>query len=91
MTGPHPYTCYIALGDSTTEGIGDLPMIGSRHRGWADRLAERLARNNPELRYGNLAIRGRRLAQIRAEQFEPALAAEWRLPHAALALPRGPR
>lgn len=68
---------YVALGDSTTEGLEDPdPRGGTRHRGWADRLAERLARENPELRYANLAIRGRKLPQIRAEQLEPALAME---------------
>lgn len=46
------------------------------YRGWADRLAERLALVNPELGYANLAIRGRKLPQIRAEQLEPAVAME---------------
>lgn len=68
---------YVALGDSTTEGLADPdPQGGTRHRGWADRLAERLAAINPELRYANLAIRGRKLPQIRAEQLEPALELE---------------
>ncbi|MEV4083431.1 SGNH/GDSL hydrolase family protein, partial [Nonomuraea fuscirosea] len=44
------------------------------HRGWADRLAEHLARANPGLRYANLAVRGRVAAQIRAEQLDAALA-----------------
>ena len=66
---------YVALGDSTTEGLMDPGPNGS-YRGWADRLAERLALSNPELRYANLAIRGRKLPQIRAEQLERALALE---------------
>jgi lysophospholipase L1-like esterase len=49
---------------------------GALFRGWADRLASRLAELNPELGYANLAIRGRKLPQIRAEQLEPALALE---------------
>ncbi|MEV7965959.1 SGNH/GDSL hydrolase family protein [Sphaerisporangium sp. NPDC088356] len=39
---------YVALGDSQTEGIGDGDdLLG--HRGWADRLAQRLAAANPGL------------------------------------------
>ena len=49
------------------------PRGGERHRGWADRLAEKLAAVNPGLHYANLAIRGRKLPQIRAEQLGPAL------------------
>jgi len=64
---------YVALGDSTTEGLED-PAPGGGHRGFADRLAERLARENPELLYANLAVRGRKTDQVRAEQLEPALA-----------------
>ena len=66
---------YVALGDSTTEGLDD-PHPAGGYRGWADRLAERLAVASPGLSYANLAIRGRKLPQIRAEQLEPALALE---------------
>ena len=77
-TGSPPrFHRYVALGDSTTEGLVDPdPRGGERHRGWADRLAEQLTRENPELRYANLAIRGRKLPQIRAEQLAPALELE---------------
>ncbi|NNH69195.1 SGNH/GDSL hydrolase family protein [Nocardia uniformis] len=69
-----PFTRYVALGDSQTEGIGDPDGSGG-HRGWADRLAELLAAAAPErVRYANLAIRGRRTARIRAEQLAPAVA-----------------
>nr|WP_246461928.1 SGNH/GDSL hydrolase family protein [Nocardia transvalensis] len=61
------------MGDSQTEGIGDPDGRGG-HRGWADRLATLLTGQNPSLAYANLAIRGRRAAQIRAEQLGPALA-----------------
>lgn len=72
--GTAAYSRYVALGDSTTEGLEDpYPGVGG-YRGWADRLAERLATLNPDLTYANLAIRGRKLPQIRAEQLEPALA-----------------
>lgn len=65
------YSRFVAIGDSQTEGIGDGDdAVG--HRGWADRLADELATINPELRYANLAIRGRRTRQIGDEQVGPA-------------------
>lgn len=69
------YTRYVALGDSQTEGLCDGDDA-TGYRGWADRLAEHLAAEEPELRYANLAIRGRLAAQVRAEQLAPALALE---------------
>jgi lysophospholipase L1-like esterase len=38
--------CYVALGDSFTEGLDDLGPDGA-YRGWADRLAEALAVGAP--------------------------------------------
>ncbi|MCU0296885.1 MAG: SGNH/GDSL hydrolase family protein [Candidatus Nanopelagicales bacterium] len=64
---------YVAVGDSFTEGIGD-PRPDGRERGWADRVAETLADADPQFRYANLAIRGRRLAQIVDEQVPRATA-----------------
>jgi lysophospholipase L1-like esterase len=64
---------YVALGDSTTEGLDD-PTADGGFRGWADRLAEQIARENPDLLYANLAIRGRRSPQVREEQLPAALA-----------------
>ncbi len=64
---------YIALGDSFSEGVGDELPDGSC-RGWADRLAQRLAVSQPGLRYANLAIRGKMLQQVVNEQLAPALA-----------------
>jgi lysophospholipase L1-like esterase len=74
MTQQHPWTRYVAIGDSFTEGIGD-PEPGSPggHRGWADRVAEVLAEQTGDFAYANLAIRGRLLQQILDEQVEPAL------------------
>ncbi len=69
------YARYVALGDSTTEGMDD-PRPDGTYRGWADRLAERLTQDNPNLLYANLAIRGRRTSQVREEQLGPALALE---------------
>src|SRR5690606_18182916 len=75
MTQKHPWTRYVALGDSFTEGIGDPePLRPGGNRGWADRVAEVLAAQAEDFSYANLAIRGRLLQQIIDEQVEPALA-----------------
>ncbi|QIP83856.1 SGNH/GDSL hydrolase family protein [Streptomyces sp. Tu 2975] len=64
---------YVALGDSQTEGLGDGDdTVGLR--GWADRLAEHLARHHPGTRYANLAVRGRLARHVHTEQLAPALA-----------------
>lgn len=73
MASAQSFTRFVALGDSQTEGIGD-PDDNGGFRGWADRLATKLAAANPGLLYANLAIRGRRTARIRAEQLDAALA-----------------
>src|SRR5690349_15622946 len=68
---------YVALGDSFTEGVGDAdPDRPNGVRGWADRVAEVLAAEADDFGYANLAIRGRKLRPILAEQLEPALALE---------------
>jgi lysophospholipase L1-like esterase len=64
---------FVALGDSLTEGIGDFDADG-RPRGWADRFAEEIARRQGELRYANLAVRGRMTAEVVATQLRPAIA-----------------
>jgi lysophospholipase L1-like esterase len=66
--------CFVALGDSFTEGLEDLGSDGA-YRGWADRLAEVLAAGAPagDLRYANLAVRGRLLPEIVDEQVPAAL------------------
>ena len=72
---PHPFSRYVALGDSFTEGVGDPdPSRPNGVRGWADRVAEVLAADTPGFGYANLAIRGRKLLPILAEQVEPAIA-----------------
>ncbi|MBC7724503.1 MAG: SGNH/GDSL hydrolase family protein [Burkholderiaceae bacterium] len=74
MTQLHPWSRYVALGDSFTEGIGDPePRSMGGNRGWADRVAEVLATKTDDFAYANLAIRGRLLQQILDEQVEPAL------------------
>ena len=75
MTQQHPWTRYVAIGDSFTEGIGDPePSSPGGHRGWADRVAEVLAQGADDFAYANLAIRGRLLQQIIDEQIDAALA-----------------
>jgi len=71
---PHPWRRFVALGDSFTEGIGD-PEPGSPggNRGWADRVAEVLSQQVDDFAYANLAVRGKLIGQIVAEQVEPAL------------------
>ncbi len=73
---PPVFQRYVALGDSGTEGVGDDPHPDGSERGWADRLAEILARANSQLLYANLAVRGRQVAQVHEEQLGPALALE---------------
>ncbi|MBY4574233.1 SGNH hydrolase [Gordonia paraffinivorans] len=69
------FTRYVALGDSFTEGVGDVdPTRPNGLRGWADRVAEQLARHDEGFAYANLAIRGRLLDAVIAEQLEPAVA-----------------
>lgn len=60
---------YVAVGDSFTEGVGD-PGPDGAFVGWADRFAVLLADRRPEgdFHYTNLAVRGRLLDQIVAEQ-----------------------
>ena len=65
---------YVALGDSSTEGLDDPYDDGAGWRGWADRLAEQLAAARPGLEYANLAVRGRLVRQVLDEQLAPALA-----------------
>jgi lysophospholipase L1-like esterase len=72
---PHPPgdVSFVAIGDSFTEGLNDSAP-GGGFRGWADRLAGLLAAEYPGLRYANLAVRGKLLRQIVADQV-PAAAA----------------
>lgn len=67
---------YVAIGDSFTEGVGDDLPDGSV-RGWADLTAQGIADAIGEpIQYANLAIRGKLLGPIIAEQLDPALALE---------------
>jgi lysophospholipase L1-like esterase len=69
------FTRYVALGDSFTEGVGDVDEARPNGvRGWADRVAEVLSASSPGFCYANLALRGRTLQPILAEQLAPAVA-----------------
>ncbi|EWC60593.1 hypothetical protein UO65_4092 [Actinokineospora spheciospongiae] len=63
----HGWTSWIAIGDSFTEGMGDVGADGS-YVGWADRLAEAMALQRPGFQYANLAVRGKMLQEIVDEQ-----------------------
>lgn len=70
---------FVALGDSFTEGLDDLAADRSGYWGWADRFAQRLntqrlAAQQPGLRYANLAVRGKLLSEVAAEQIPRAIA-----------------
>lgn len=66
------FESYVAIGDSTSEGLDDPDGKGG-YRGWADRLAEHLARAQGSVLYANLAVRGRTTRRILDEQLEQAL------------------
>lgn len=66
-------TRYVALGDSTVEGLED-PGPDGVYVGWADRLAWHLSVVHPDLTYANLAVRGLTAGEVRATQLDRALA-----------------
>ncbi|GAA1186460.1 SGNH/GDSL hydrolase family protein [Ornithinimicrobium humiphilum] len=76
---PRTWERFVAIGDSFTEGLVDAhPTRPDEYVGWADRVAAALAARNAaegrDFGYANLAIRGRLIDAIIAEQVEPALA-----------------
>jgi len=65
---------YVAIGDSFSEGVGDELPDGTV-RGWADLVAQGWAASaGVTIAYANLAIRGKLIRPIVAEQLERALA-----------------
>ena len=66
------YTRFIALGDSMTEGMTD-EVVDGKYRGWADRVADVIAKTDPSFTYMNLAIRGKLLKQVVEDQIPTAL------------------
>jgi lysophospholipase L1-like esterase len=63
---------FVALGDSFTEGL-ENPDPDGGFIGWADRVAAVLAGQVPGFRYANLAIRGKLLPEVVAEQVPRAV------------------
>lgn len=70
---PRHFARYVALGDSSTQGIDDPDGAGG-YRGWSQRLAERIAAAQGGLLYANLAETGLTTAEVKERQFEAALA-----------------
>jgi lysophospholipase L1-like esterase len=77
------WTRYVAIGDSFTEGMCDDDaafLHDGEFAGWADRLAEHLSgiahSAGQSFGYANLAVRGRKLADVVGPQLEGALALE---------------
>lgn len=68
---------FVVVGDSFSEGLNDPYPAGPdgivTYRGWADRVAQRLAESSPDLRYANLAIRGKLLRQVLRDQLPVAV------------------
>ncbi|ANM29390.1 hypothetical protein ABI59_07015 [Acidobacteria bacterium Mor1] len=73
-----PFARYVAIGDSSTEGVDDRDAAG-RFIGWSRRLAahieaSRRTRGLEPLEYANLGVRGRSTREILESQLEPARA-----------------
>jgi lysophospholipase L1-like esterase len=68
-----PWQRLAVLGDSIAAGVLE-PLDGYEPKGWTDRFAEALRRQQPDLAYLNLGTRGLRTRQIRETQLQPALA-----------------
>lgn len=66
------WRCFVALGDSFTEGTGDR-VEGVPTFSWAEWLARAIRARQGELVFHNLARHGLRTAQIREGQLAPAL------------------
>jgi lysophospholipase L1-like esterase len=66
------YTRLIACGDSFTEGMCDETVDG-QFRGWSDRVADVLSQDVPDFTYANLAVRGKLVHQVVADQVPLAL------------------
>lgn len=63
---------FIVLGDSFSEGMTD-EIIGGNYRGWADRVADVMASQINGFRYANLAVRGKLIHQVVADQVPEAI------------------
>jgi len=66
------FTRLITCGDSFTEGMTDETVNG-QYRGWGDRVADVMAQQVPDFTYANLAVRGKLVHQVVADQVPIAL------------------
>lgn len=80
-SSPRVWTRYVAVGDSFTEGMcDDDPALvhDGEFAGWADRLAAHLSQiaqgAGAGFGYANLAVRGRKMADVVGPQLDDALA-----------------
>lgn len=69
---PARFERYVAIGDSSTEGLDDPDGRGG-YRGWSRRLADRIRTAQGSLEYHNFGVRGLRTRQIRDGQLARAL------------------
>jgi lysophospholipase L1-like esterase len=72
----HPWTRFVAIGDSITEGYGMDPVEGVEHVPWVERVARALAAGRPDFEFHNLGWRNLRAAEVRDSQLERALELE---------------
>jgi len=68
----HPWKNYVAMGDSFSEGIGDL-VDGFQPIGCIERMAQIMQKSNPDFQFTNLAQRGLMISEIRQGQLVKAL------------------
>jgi lysophospholipase L1-like esterase len=66
------YNRFIVCGDSYSEGMTD-EIVDGNFRGWADRVADVMAEHSENFTYANLAIRGKLVYQVVADQVPEAL------------------
>lgn len=66
------FTRLITCGDSFTEGMSD-EIVNGQYRGWADRIADVMAKEVSGFMYANLAVRGKLVHQVVADQIPAAL------------------
>jgi lysophospholipase L1-like esterase len=71
--GPSRFERFVVIGDSTAEGVGD-PDADGGHRGFGNRLAERIAAHQGVVAYANLAVSGYGAREIKERQLAAALA-----------------
>jgi len=66
------YKRLVVCGDSYSEGMSD-EIINGQYRGWADRIADAMAKEEPAFTYVNLAVRGKLLKQVIDDQLPVAI------------------